>query len=229
MKKALFLLILGSLASFSPAWSGEYEDSILKGNEYAQKKHFDKAIVEYKKAYAAKPTDQKVNLLLALTYATLGELDEALKFTQAAIDIEPSYSGYNNAGLIYANKGDYPKAAEAYKKALEYSPQSFKTWYHLGLVYASDLKFQEAIESYEKVLKLNPKYTDAFLGLGSAYYWSGDREGAMEQVRKLKLAKDKLKAQALEDWIKNTDQKRERPTPPPPPAPAAAPAEEAKT
>ena len=204
-------LIFLSVLLFFPAVTAcadETEDSFAKANQYAQKHDYEKAAKEYQKVLAANPNDQKANLLLGLTYANTGELDEAVRYTLAALQLEKSYTGFHNLGLIYANKREYMKAVDAYKQALDLNPTSYRAWYQLGLVYASDLKFPEAVEAYEKVLELNPRFTDAFLGLGSAHYWAGDKGAAAEQVKKLREMGEKDKAQALENWIENKETKK---------------------
>jgi tetratricopeptide (TPR) repeat protein len=200
-------LVLG-LSSAPGAWAGPVEDAIAKGNAHAEKREYEKAIEEYQKALAASPQNPKVNLLLGLAYASAGDLDRAVQYTQASASGEPSFSAYHHLGLIYANRREPQKAIDAYRKALEMSPLSFRAWYQLGLVYASDLKFKEAIEAYEKVVEINPRFTDAYLGLGSAHYWAGDKSAALAQVAKLRELRVPDKAKALEDWITNKDEKK---------------------
>ena len=211
--KAIILAIFYALGLFAltpSLYAGDFENAITRANKFVNAKNYEGAIKEYKKAIALKPNDPKANLLLGLTYANTGENSEALKYTQASIKTEPSFAGYHNLGLIHANAGNYEKSVDAYKKALEISPEAYRAWYQLGLVYATDLKFAEAIDCYEKVLKYNPMFTDALLGLGSAYYWSGDTTHALEQVARLREAKDKEKADALEAWIHNTESKKSK-------------------
>src|SRR3989344_215711 len=170
-------------------------DSIgLKAKQYVDKREYEKAAKEYLKILAANPNDQKTNLALGLLYSTLGKTEEAIRYSQAALSLQPSYAGYHNLGLIYANQRDFPKAIDAYERALKMNPASYRDWYQLGLVYSSDLKFDDAVKSYERALEVNPRFTDAALGLGSAYYWSGNVAKAREQVDALTAAKDKEKA-----------------------------------
>jgi tetratricopeptide (TPR) repeat protein len=195
--------------SASEAWAGPLEDAIAKGNAHAEKREYEKAIEEYRKALAQSPQNPKVNLLLGLAYASAGDLDRAIQYTQASASGEASFSAYHHLGLIYANRREPEKAIDAYRKALEMSPLSFRAWYQLGLVYASDLKFKEAIEAYGKVIEINPRFTDAYLGLGSAHYWAGNKNEALAQVAKLRELRVLDKAKALEDWITNKEEKKQ--------------------
>lgn len=211
MVKKPFLFSLFVYCLFSPSISsaGEAQDAILRGNNYVQNREYENAVKEYKEALRVDPQNQKASLLLGLTYANTGDLDEAIKYTQKAVEGEPSYTGFHNLGLIYANKRDYDKAVDAYKEALKLNDTSFRAWYQLGLVYASDLKFKEAVQAYHRAIEVHPRFTDAYLGLGSAYYWSGNKEEALNQVKILEDLKAMDKSQALENWIKNKEAKKE--------------------
>ncbi len=205
----LFLLLTVSAGLYA----GEFEDTVTKGNQWVQKKDYKKAIEEYHHALKINPKNSKISLLLGLTYANIGDLDNAVKFTEDSLKIEPSYSAYQNLGLIYANRGDLNKAYEAYQKALTFNPRSYQPWYQIGLLQASRGNFNDAIQAYQKCLELNPFFTDTYLSLASAYYWSGNRAKAIEQVDRLKRLKAKDQAQALEDWIKNKDNLKSQKTP----------------
>ena len=208
MIKKLFVLLLLSLCFPLNAFCGKVEDAILQGSALAQKKDYDGAIKEFDKALKLDPKNGKAHILLGLTYANKGDLEKALKFTQYAIMLEKSYAAYHNLGLIYANKGEYQNAADAYGNALELSPSSAAAWYELGLLHAANSHFSEGITAYKKALEINPRLDNAYLGLGSAYYWSGDKASALEQVHQLRLLKINDKADELESWIKNKEEKK---------------------
>ncbi len=209
MKKMTLLpmIALGLFISASGV-CGPLEDAITKGNEWVQKKDYDKAVVEYERAVKIDPKSAKAYLLLGLTYANTGKLDLAVKNSSYSVVLEPSYAGYHNLGLIYANKGDYEKAKEAYNKALGINAASFRAWYELGLLEAGNGYFKEAVDSYKKAVELNPAFPEAHLGLGSASYWNGDRAAAMAEVEALRGLKHKNEADALENWINDKEAKK---------------------
>ncbi len=201
---SVFFLILLSQTAFC----GQAEDSILKGNTLVQKKDFDGAIKEYENALKFDPKNAKAHLLLGLTYANTGDLDKALRFTKYALTLEKSYTAFHNLGLIYANKDDYQNAVDAYESALQISPESAYDWYQLGLLHAGNSHFDKGIAAYKKAIELNTSLDDAYVGLGSAYYWSGDKSAALEQVKRLRTLKMSEKADGLDSWIKNKEGKK---------------------
>ena len=223
IKKCVALSLLVFCVS-RVAFGGQAEDAILKGNEFVQKKDYDGAIKEYEKAVKTDPKNAKAHLLLGLTLANKGDLDKALKFTRYAITFEKSYAAFNNLGLIYANKGEYQNAIDAYESALQLNPSSANACYQLGRLYATTGQFNEGIAAYKKAIELNPKLDNAYLGLGGAYYWSGDKTLALAQADQLRLLKFKEKADQLESWIKNKEEKKKEVNSKTPSAqPAAAP------
>lgn len=191
-----------------PAFCGEVEDLILKGNQSVQQKDYPKALKEYEQALKLDPKNSKANLLLGLTYANTGELDKAIRYSQISLALEPSFAAHRNLGLVYANKGEYEKARDSYERALKLNPSSYRAWYELGLLHSSHSVFDKAIVCYKKSLELNPRLADAHLGLGSAYYWSGNKTDALDEVRQLKEMKMKDKAAALRNWIQDKDAKK---------------------
>ena len=133
-----------------------------------------------------------------------------MQVSTTAVSLKPSYAGYYNLGLIYANQGKYDPAVEAYEKAVQLNAKAYQAWHQLGLVYSAALKFDKAVEAYNKVVELNPKFPAAYQGLGSAYFWSGNTPAAYEQVTKLKELKMVTKAQELERWIQDKEAKKKK-------------------
>ena len=228
MRKS-FLLAVSFWMLASPAFSAEaksnpLEEAILKANEYVQKKDYEKAVVEYERAVKIDPKSSKAYLLLGLTYANMGRLDEAVKNSAYSAILEPSYAAYHNLGLIYANKGDYDRASDAYEKALKMNDKSFRAWYEYGLLEAGNAHFDKAVECYKKSIQLNSQFADSYLGLGSASYWVGDKTTAIQQVEALRNMKEMEKAAALEGWINDKETRKssgQRPAAPTAPVPVA--------
>ena len=207
---SLLLLVASQASALEKA-----EDYLLKGSQQVQKKNYQEAIGNFQQAIKLDPKNSKAHLLLGLTYANTGDFDQAVKYSQNSITIEPTFAAYHNLGLIYANKGEYEKAQRAYEKALELNPSSYRAWYELALIHAGNDAgsghFNEAIISYKKVIEMNPQFADAYLGLGAAFYWSGDKGSAEEMVRRLTSLKMKAKAAELQNWIDDKESRKKEP------------------
>lgn len=71
--------------------------------------------------------------------------------------------------VSYYNRGEYEKAIEGYKRAIEINPVSVETYYHLGMAYSSLGKYKEAVEAYVRAIQIKPDYAAAYYNLGHAY------------------------------------------------------------
>ena len=210
MLKTCLFLFLGIFLFAGIVGAADVEDHIMSGSKFAQEKKYQEATREYETAVNLDPKNADANLLLGLTLANTGDLDRATKYSTIAVQIKPSYAGYNNLGLIYANQSKYDEAIDAFKNAIKINPKSYQAWYQLGQVYAQALNFDKALEAYNKVIEFNPKLPSAYQGLGSSYFWSGNTAAAYEQVAKLKALKMNGKAQELEAWLKDKEAKKKK-------------------
>ncbi len=230
MKQNLFSRVLLAAAFFailvhSAAFAEPGDDRIVKGNKFVQKKDLKKAIAEYEEALKVSPSHPKAHLLLGMTYANLGDFEKAEKSLLASIKIQPSYEGFHTLGLVYANKSDLAKAIEAFENALQINPTAYRGWYQLGQIHVANGNFKSAIDDYKKSIELNPHFWDAYQGLGVAYFWSGEKLLALEQVNQLKTVKAKEKAVQLEKWIEAKEaQKKDKARPAAPAASQTTPA-----
>jgi tetratricopeptide (TPR) repeat protein len=86
-------------------------------------------------------------------YEQLGQPDMAM---QVYLDLTREYpelaEPFNNLGVIYASKGDYPNAKAAFDNALRANQNYATAHENLG-----DLLVNMARQSYERSMKLEPK------------------------------------------------------------------------
>ena len=62
----------------------------------------------------------------------------------------------NNLAMIYQSLGDYTKAEQLYKRAVEIQPAYEKAYYNLGNVYRVREDYDRAVTMYQKAAQLNP-------------------------------------------------------------------------
>jgi tetratricopeptide (TPR) repeat protein len=83
-----------------------------------------------------------------------GNYDEAIaRFTEAATMRTDCYACQYNIGGAYAQKQEWPKAEEAFKKAIELRPDSAEPYNALANVYNAERKFDEAAKMTEEATK----------------------------------------------------------------------------
>jgi len=72
---------------------------------------------------------------------------------------------YYKNGYEYFTQGNYEKAEQYYKKAIELNPDFENAHYWLGKVYKQTGAYSQAIEQWKKVLRINSGNQYAFLNL----------------------------------------------------------------
>ncbi|MBO0724371.1 MAG: tetratricopeptide repeat protein [Blastocatellia bacterium] len=87
-----------------------------------------------------------------------------------------------NHAVELQQKGQWPEAAEAWRKFLELEPSHAGAHANLGAVLSRMGQYDEAVKSYDEALRLNPRLTDALFNLGVAHYRAGQFAKAAEAL-----------------------------------------------
>ncbi len=114
---------------------------------------YSQALLFVNKSLATNPRDPQMRFWQGYIFEQLGQPDMAL---QVYLDLTREYpelaEPFNNLGVIYASKGDYPNAKAALDNALRANPNYATAHENLG-----DLLVNMARQSYERSLTLEPK------------------------------------------------------------------------
>lgn len=157
------------------------DEEILKfyGSSLIKKKHFAKAVQQYKKVIAKDRSDIGSYIAISQAYQGLYDFDNAMKVIDDGIAKNPSdkkLPAYRveivenkDAMLIkkafeFYSKKDYFKAIESY---LEIKKPSKEVFAYIGACYQNLGKYKEAAANYSKVLELDPSDVDALNYLGN--------------------------------------------------------------
>jgi tetratricopeptide (TPR) repeat protein len=98
---------------------------------------------------------------IGVAYHHMFALDQARKYYQQALAMNPSYAdALNNLAAVYHGQHDYKQAERTYKRALKYSPSAAITYCNLGTSYFAEEKYKAGMEAYHKALELNPNIFD---------------------------------------------------------------------
>jgi tetratricopeptide (TPR) repeat protein len=124
-------------------------------------------------------------------YETLGKHDEAIKYSQKAIEIlsdnAPGLSYlYESMGNNYMTLQQYPEAVEAFSKVIELEPdfeRAGEVQFKLGECYQQMTNDQMALETYRKILELK-EITGDSQGLVSLYMSMARCHFRLEQFEK---------------------------------------------
>jgi tetratricopeptide (TPR) repeat protein len=111
---------------------GKYKnvDAIcLRGNEYFDRKEYQKAIDDYDMALAIDPELTKVYLGKGSAYIEMGEYDKAIEVFNKILETKKSdisfFLLYERRGFALYKKGLYDQALEDYNRSIEIEPDYF--------------------------------------------------------------------------------------------------------
>ncbi len=110
-----------------------------------------------------------------------GFLNQAIAEYKLAIEAdERMEQAYSNLGVIYAAQHNYPKAKDAFLKAISLRPNRPTTLNGLGTVLYAQGHVDEAKEQWKLAISVDPNFSSAYYNIGNA----------LESERKLNEATD---------------------------------------
>lgn len=147
--------------------------------QLAEKKQYDAAILEWKKALEVSPADAKAHNNLGSALSEKGAWDEATVHYRKAVEINGGYAkAHVNLGIALARKGMLDEAIGHFQKAAEIDPEQAGAQNSLGRALAEKGKLDEAIPHFEKAIALQPDFAEAHINLGRTLAEKGDVAGA---------------------------------------------------
>jgi len=145
------------------------------------------AITHSQKALEINPSYQHAAFTLAKAFARLGKLDDSLRIYENLLndDSGASVDVYNEMGMIFIKQKDLDKAAEAFRKAIQYNDASHgedipDVYFNLAFVLKklgrkgdAVTTFDRAIESYRRRLEASPDDPAILIAMGRALFEKG--------------------------------------------------------
>ncbi|OGS42092.1 MAG: hypothetical protein A3K67_01790 [Euryarchaeota archaeon RBG_16_62_10] len=131
--------------------------------------------------------DKNPSVLLLQTdlYLDADLTGEALTSCKGYISKLPgSVEGYAHLGSVHHERGEYPKAIEAFEQALKIAPADKESWNNLGYTYFCSGVLDEALECFDKALEIDPSYKHAWYNKGYAYHGADLLEQAVDCYRR---------------------------------------------
>lgn len=128
------------------------------------------------------------NILLAMgsCYWVMGDYDTAIETLNSLMEkyeyVNPSV--LTTLGYLHLLKGEYEKAEEYSKKALEDNNEHSAAWDNLGQIYYSKGEYEKAKEYFEKALKFKPNMVESLFYMGKIAEKEENTELAREYFEK---------------------------------------------
>lgn len=146
------------------------------------------------------PNKYKLIEILSVTAALWG----LIAFQSRAVTASPAVpiseqlvqnSGANDyfqQGMSFYQKGDFPSAEIAFRKAIEIDPKFAEAYANLGSILANQKKLADAIPAFKEAIRLQPNSPAFHYLLGITLFQSNRLS---ESVEPLKKARDLLRSQ----------------------------------
>ena len=127
---------------------------------------------------------------LAHLLANAGRTEEARRFYERALALNPSYrNAWANAGLVFYGNGRYEAAEDACRRTLLLDPTDPYSHLGLGWIAARRKRWEQAVSEFSASLALQPDLIDAQRGIAHALEKGGQLENAIRAYEKsIKLA-----------------------------------------
>ena len=136
------------------------------------------------------PPDSKDVWTAASLYRSLGEQEEAVRYYQSAIQLQPrNPSLYEEMAFSLRELGQSNEAIAAYQQAISIAPYRPTPHAGLGFTFHKDARYLEAVGEFEQALRYGDRSIGTHAGLCSLYHQTGAFERALECFQHL-LARD---------------------------------------
>jgi adenylate cyclase len=131
------------------------------GAIYVMKKQYDRAIAECERAVSLDPNSAENFIRLGYVLNWAGRAEEAIPYIQNAMRLNPlpPANYFVHLAVSYRESGQYEKAIEASKKALQREPNSQFPYMTLAISYIRLGREEEARAAVAEILRINPKFS----------------------------------------------------------------------
>jgi hypothetical protein len=139
----------------------------------------------------------------AATYALRngGDLDEAMQWADASINLQPTFQNLRTKAAIAEKKGDAKTAADLRARAMSIATEVDINAYGYGLL--GEKKYDEAIQTFTKNVTDHPQSWNVYDSLADAYAAKGDKAKAMQNYNRARsLTTDDAQRKRIDAAIK---------------------------
>jgi tetratricopeptide (TPR) repeat protein len=140
----------------------------------------------------AKPSDPELHSRLAEALGAAGQLDQAKRELQTALQLDPNYLGaYQNLATIELMQKDYADSAAHWQKVLDLTADSQMqdvnqrrdlAYFSLGEIALVQKDYVGAVGYFNAALRIRKDASDTYLLLAKAYMGLGQNDQAMDKI-----------------------------------------------
>jgi tetratricopeptide (TPR) repeat protein len=172
------------------------EDHLLLGRLYRLNNETSKAEEEFRTAVKLQPSSEDAVTTLALLYNEEGDPGRALEILQSVPVAERSPRVESVLGYTYEQKKDYPKAIEAYRKAVDLDADNLDAVRGLAQNLLNDNQTEAALQQFKTIAAADPQDVQTLMHISEIYRRDGQFEKALETLDKAQaIAQDSMEVQ----------------------------------
>ena len=175
---ALLLLFLFSITLFS---QDNIELLVKEGSRYHDEGNFMKAIEVYSKALEIDQKSSLVNYEIALSYFSLGDFKESIKYSDVVIKNNDDLlvPAFVIQGSSLDNLGKTKQSIKLFKRAISSNPPNYLLHYNLGLNYLKLKAYEDAETQFKLSIKTNKNHSTSHLALAQIKSFKGEKVPAV--------------------------------------------------
>jgi tetratricopeptide (TPR) repeat protein len=123
--------------------------SMLKISSQTKTRH-------YRQRIDKNPSDVDAHLQIGIILAKLGDRDEAMKYFDKVLVLQPrNAAALNNRGNLFMIADKYEEAQKAYREATRINPEDANIWINLAKAYKATNEIKEAKAAFMKAQGLD--------------------------------------------------------------------------
>ncbi|MDR3689268.1 MAG: sulfotransferase [Fimbriimonas sp.] len=154
---------------------------LLLGVSLARLRRVDDACVALSRVLEADPSSFEAITWMAVLKKNRWEIDEAFRYAQLAIDLQPENPvGYGALGACHLYIREPLQAIEAFATALSRAPASAENHHNIALAYQMLHRHAEAISHLQQAIRLAPRNIQSYLVLSGEFLKYGDAGRALD-------------------------------------------------
>lgn len=163
---------------------------------YQELDNFDMAFEYYDLYQKKNPEDTWIHVLMGDLWYRIGNIDDALRCYELALDTEEYAKGYYGIGLIKASLGYEEEAIEALTQSVAIAPDFAEARLQLATLYYESALFEQALEHFETAVRFDPWLAPAHYYLSFLYEKQGELDKA-QHARDMAISYDASYAELL--------------------------------
>ncbi|MEO8698934.1 MAG: tetratricopeptide repeat protein [Kofleriaceae bacterium] len=167
----------------------EAEQLVIRGLEAGGRGDLAHQKEYYTKLTKQFPDDERAQMLLGGMYFGQQDYPNAIKYFEAAIKIDATFTApYNQLGYAYRFTDKLADAEKTFKKYIELIPNDPNPYDSYGELLMKTGRFDDSIKNYEKALAIDSHFIASYVGIGNNQMFLGKFDAARASFAKLSAA-----------------------------------------